>query len=137
MMEMALLLFVHRSQLIVNDLFDLLLAAQNITQLRDVALELLDVPGAIEDVFLVDVTQLDLRDELRLNLVDPKALHEIGHDVAFQLRAANDGDGLVDVEKDGLQAVKQMQAIAFLLQVKLRMYSSLMLRSLISATNSA
>ena len=111
-------LLVHRGQLVVDDVFDLLLTGEDIVELGDVALELHDVPRAVHDVFLVDVAQLDFRHELGLDLVDSEALHKVGHDVGFELRTADDRDGLVDVEQDRLEAVEQMQAVGLLRQIE-------------------
>ena len=112
------MLLVHLRKLVADDLLDLLLAGKRGGKLGDVVGELGDVAGAVEDVLLVDVAQLDLRHELGLHLVDAEALHEVGHHVHLELGAADDGDGLVDVEQDGLKAVQQMQAVALFLQVE-------------------
>ena len=38
----------------------------------------------LQNVFLVDVAQLDLRDELRLHLVDAEADHQVRHDLRLR-----------------------------------------------------
>ena len=111
-------LFVDRGQLVGNDLLDVVLARQDILKLGDLALELGDVLGAVEDVLLVDVAKLELGNKLGLGLVDVETLHKIGHDLGLELSAADDGDGLVDVEQDRLKTVQQVQALGFFAQVK-------------------
>ena len=71
----------------------------------------------LEDVFFVDVAQLDLRHVIRLNLVDAEADHQVGHDLVFQLRLPDDGDGLVDVQQDSFQTFQQVQPVFLLLQI--------------------
>ena len=112
------MLLVHRGEFVVDDLLDLFLARENSVQLRDVGLELLDVLRAVDDVFLVDVAQFDFRHEFGLDLVDIEALHEVGHNVGLEFRAANDRDGLVDVEQNRLKAVQQVQAVGFFVQIE-------------------
>ena len=102
----------------MDDVFDLLLTGEDIVELGDIALELHDVPRAVHDVFLVDVAQLDFGHKLGLDLVDLKALHKVGHDVGFELRTADDRDGLVDVEQDRLETVQQMQAVGLFSQIE-------------------
>ena len=91
---------------------------EDLLQLGDLGLELGDVLGAVEDVFLVDVAQLELGHELGLGLVDVKPAHQVGDDLGLELGAADDGDGLVDVEQDGLQTVQQVQALGLLTQIE-------------------
>ena len=59
--------------------------------------------------------RLDLRNILRLHLVDAEADHQVGHHRrASRFRLADDADGLVDVEQDPLQAFQQMQLFLLL-----------------------
>ena len=102
----------------MDDVFDLLLTGEDIVELGDVALELHDVPRAVHNVFLVDVAQLDFGHKLGLDLVNPEALHKVGYNVGFKLRAADNRDGLVDVEQDRLEAVEQMQAVGLLRKIE-------------------
>ena len=66
-------LFINRGKLVADDLLDFILARQDILELGNLAFELLDVLGAVEDVLLVDVAELDFGNKLRLGLVDIKA----------------------------------------------------------------
>ena len=102
---------VDRSQLVADDLLDVLLAGEDLLKLGNLALKLGNVLGAVEDVLLVDVAELKLGNKLGLGLVDVETLHKVGHDLGFELGAADDGDGLVDVEQDRLEAVQQVQAL--------------------------
>ena len=111
-------LLVDRGQLVADDLLDVLLAGEDLLKLGNLALELSDVLGAVEDVLLVDVAELELGNKLGLGLVDVETLHKVGHDLGFELGAADDGDGLVDVEQDCLEAVQQVQALGLFAQVK-------------------
>ena len=111
-------LLVDRGQLVADDLLDVLLAGEDLLELGNLALEFCDVLGAVEDVLLVDVAELKLGNKLGLGLVDVETLHKVGHDLGLKLGAANDGDGLVDVEQDRLEAVQQVQALGLFAQVK-------------------
>ena len=110
-------LLVHRGKLIADNLLDALFAGQGLVQLFDIAFQLGDVLRAVKDVLLVDVAQLQLCHEFRLRLIDAEAGHQVGNNLHFQLGVADDGDGLVDVQQDGFQAVQQVQAVALLLQL--------------------
>ena len=50
-----------------------------------------------------------------LDLVQAKALHQVGHDQVVLLGVADDGDGLVDVQQDGTQAFQQVELVLLLL----------------------
>ena len=63
------------------------------------------------------MAQLDLGHIVGLHLVDAKADHQVGHDLALFLGGADDLDGLVDVQQDGGQALQQMQALFLAVQV--------------------
>ena len=97
---------VDRGQLVADDLLDVLLAGEDFLKLGDLTLELGDVLGAVEDVLLVDVAEFKLGNKLGLGLVDVEAAHKVGHDLGLEFGAADDGDGLVDVEQDRLEAVQ-------------------------------
>ena len=100
-------------QLVHDHAADALLACQQVLQIGDFRREGVDLLRALEDVFLVDIAQLDLRDVLGLDLVDAEADHQIGHDLRVGFRFADDADGLVDVEQDALEALEQMQLFGF------------------------
>ena len=91
---------------------------QNVVQVGDVLLQLLDFPGALEDVLPVQVAQLDLGHIVGLHLVDAEADHQVGHDLGLLLGGADDVDGLVDVQQDGGQTLKQVQALFLAVQVE-------------------
>ena len=111
-------LLVDRGQLVADDLLDVVLAGEDLLKLGNLTLELSDVLGAVEDVLLVDVAELKLGNKLGLGLVDVETLHKVGHDLSLELGATDDGDGLVDVEQNRLEAVQQVQALGLFAQVK-------------------
>ena len=96
---------VDRGQLVADDLLDVVFARENLLKFGNLTLELGNVLGAVEDVLLVDVAELKFGNKLGLGLVDVETLHKVGHDLGLELGAADDGDGLVDVEQDRLEAV--------------------------------
>ena len=108
----------HLLQLRDDDRAELAAACQRILQLGDLAFELVGLLGALEDVFAVDVAQLDLGDILGLHLVDTEADHKIRHNIALALGAADDGDGAVDIEQDLFQSVEKMEFFLLLRYVK-------------------
>ena len=95
----------HRLQLLDDDVFQLPGAVQRVSQIGDLPFQIVDGTGLLEDVFLVDVAQLDLRHIIRLNLVYAEADHQVGYDLAFQLRLPDDGNGLVDIQQNPLQTL--------------------------------
>ena len=109
---------VDRGQLVADDLLDVLLAGEDLLKLGNLALELGDVLGAVENVLLVDVAELKLGNKLCLGLVDIEAAHKVGHDLGLELGATDDGDRLVDVEQDCLKAVQQVKTLGLFAQVK-------------------
>ena len=111
-------LLVDCGQLVADDFLDVLLAGEDLLKLGNLALELGNVLGAVEDVLLVDVAELELGNKLCLGLVDVETLHKVGHDLGLELGAADDGDRLVDVEQNCLKAVQQVQALELFTQVK-------------------
>ena len=111
-------LLVDRCQLVADDLLDVLFAGEDLLKLGNLALELGDVLGAVENVLFVDVAELKLGDKLGLGLVDVETLHKVGYNLCLELSAADDGDGLVDVEQNCLKAVQQVQALGLFAQVK-------------------
>lgn len=87
-------LLVDCGQLVADDLLDVVFAREDLLELGNLTFELGDVLGAVEDVLLVDVAELKLGNKLGLGLVDIEAAHKVGHDLGFELGAADDGDGL-------------------------------------------
>ena len=108
----------HLLQLGNDDRAQLAAARERILQLGDLAFELVGLLGALEDVFAVDVAQLDLGDIFGLYLVDAEADHKIRHNIALALGIADDGDGAVDVEQDHFETVEQMELFLLLRYVK-------------------
>ena len=92
-------------QLLHDDLFHPLGAAQNVLQVLDLVLEGGGLVDPLEDIFLVDVAEPDLRYVLRLDLVDAEADHQVGDDLGLLLRLPDDPDGLVDVQQNALEAL--------------------------------
>ena len=109
-------LLLHVPQLLDDDLPDPPGIAGQILQVVDLVPEGLLLPDPLEDILLVDVAQLDLRHVLRLDLVDAEADHQVGHHVGLALRLPDDLDGLVDVQKDALEALEEMELVLFLVE---------------------
>ncbi len=106
----------HRLQLVDKDAADSRRLGERILQIGDLLLQCRHFRHPFEDILLVDVPQFDLRHELRLRLVDPEADHQVGNDLGFLLRFADDGDGLVDIQQDPLQTLQQVELIPLFLQ---------------------
>ena len=70
--------------------------------------------GPLEDVFPVDVTQLDLGHEFRLHLVNAEADHQVRDHFGFLVGVSNDFDGAVDVQQYLLKALQKVQFVFFL-----------------------
>ena len=109
--------FCHRVQLFDDDPSDLGLGFEDLLQAGNLRLQIRNLLGALEDVFPVQVAQLDLRHIFRLGLVDAEADHQIGHYLGVLLGLAHDADGLVDVQQDGLQALQKVQTLLLALQI--------------------
>ena len=111
-------LFDDLLELFDNDVSDLGLGLDDLLELCDLLFERLSFLRAFEDIFLVDVAQADVRNELSLNLVDPEPDHQVGDDLGVLLGLTDDLDRLVDIQQDLLQTVQQMQLVLFLVQVE-------------------
>ena len=98
-------LFGNGGKLIHDDLLQPAGAVQDIFQILDLILQGGGLLHPLEDVFLVDVAQLDLRHILCLHLVDAKADHQVGDDLGVRLRFPDNADGLVDIQQDALEAL--------------------------------
>ena len=105
-------------QLFYDDIADLRLGFYDFLQLCNLVFERFGLLRALQDIFLVDVAQTDVRDVFRLNLVDVEAAHQVRDNLGVLLGAADDGDGLVDVEQDLAQAEQQMQLVLLLAKLK-------------------
>ena len=98
-------------QLLDNHIFQLSGAGQNLLHVGNLLLQLADCLGLLEDVFLIDIAQLDFRHEIGLNLIDAEANHQVGNNLRFQLGLPDDADGFVDVQQDAFQTFEQMQPL--------------------------
>ena len=112
------ILFDDLLELFYDDISDLRLGFYDLLELFDLVLERLGLLRALQNIFLVDVAQADVRDELGLDLVDVEAFHQVRDDLRVLLGAANDGDRLVDVEQDPAQTEQQMQLVLFLAELE-------------------
>ena len=90
---------------------------QHIVQVGNVLFQLLDLAGALEDVFPVQVSQLDLCHIVGLHLVNAKADHQVGHHLGLLLGGADDTDRLVDIQQDGSKTLQQVQPLFLAVQV--------------------
>ena len=92
-------------ELVHNNLPDALGGADNVLQVGDLVGEGVHLPGALEDILLVDVPQPDIGHVLRLDLVDAEADHQVGDDLGVLLGVPDDLDGPVDVQQNPPQAL--------------------------------
>ena len=104
-------------QLVHDDGIHLAGAAQRILHVGDLAGQAFDLRGTLEDVFPVQVPQLDLRHELRLRLIDAEADHQVGDDLGLLLGLPHNLHGLIDIQQDLFQSQQQMQLLLAALQV--------------------
>ena len=110
-------LFGNLRQLLDDDLSDAGGLFEDILQVGDVVFQLLDLARPLEDIFPVQVAQLDLGHIVRLYFVDAEADHQVGHDLGLLLGGADDVDGLIDVQQDGGQTLEQMQPLFLAVEV--------------------
>ena len=109
-----------RRQFVDDDPFDFCRAVQDILQPGDVRFQVRRFLCTPEDVFAVQVAQLDLSHILCLHLVDAEADHQVGHHLGFLFGLAHNAHSLVDIQQNGLQALEQMQALFLALQIVIR-----------------
>ena len=64
-----------------------------------------NIGDAIENILLVDISQLDFSHIFSLKLVDAEANHKIRHNESVFLCFTDDFDSLVDIEKDFLKTL--------------------------------
>ena len=88
--------------------FELDLVREGLFKLGDLLAEGVDLVDAVDEVFAVEVAELDFGDVLSLTLVDREALAEICDDLGFLLGIADDLDRLVDVEQDLAETEEEM-----------------------------
>ena len=110
-------LLCHVAQLLDDDPADAGGLCEDVVQVGDVGFQLLDLAGALEDIFPVEMAQLDLRHIVGLYFVDAKADHQVGHDLRLLLRGADDVDGLVDVHQNRRQTLEQVEALFLAVEV--------------------
>jgi len=87
-------------------------------QLCDILFQLVDLLRPFQNIFPVQMTQLDLRHILRLDLINAKADHQIRHNIHFFFCLSDNADCLVDVQQNLVQTQQQMQLFLFLFQIK-------------------
>ena len=109
--------FRHIVQFIDDDAADAGRLCQHIVQVGNVLFQLLDLAGALEDVFPVQVAQLDLCHIVCLHFINAKADHQVGHHLGLLLGGADDTDGLVDIQQDGGKTLQQVQPLFLAVQV--------------------
>ena len=109
-------LFPHLLQLSHDDLADAGGLLQGILQVLNFLLQGGGLLDPLEDVFFIDVAQLDLRHILRLNLVDAEADHQVGHYLRLLLGLADDLNGLVNVQQNALEALQKVQLLLLFVQ---------------------
>ena len=93
-------------------------AVQGRLQLLDLPLQVTGFCRPLQDILLVDVSQLNLRHKLRLDLIDAEANHQVGDHLCLQLRSPDDGNGLVNVQENSLQALQQVELLPFFPQLE-------------------
>ena len=108
----------HSTQLFADDIFDLRIGFQRFVQVFDIFLKDLQFFDAFDDVFLVDITQFDLRDVFRLHFINVKPCHQVGYDHLFLFRISDDGNGLIDIRKDLRQTLQQVEFFRFFLNIE-------------------
>ena len=106
-------------ELLADERLHLLFGAERRFELGDLLFQRLRLLQAVQDEFLVDVSQLDLGDVFGLDLVDAEADHEVRDDLGVKLRLADDGDGLVDIEKDPAEALEQVQLVLLFVHLEI------------------
>ena len=73
---------------------------------------------AFEDVFLVEMAQLDLGNILRLNLINAEAYHQVWHYLALLLGIPDNADGFINIEQYLFKPSQQMQPVGGSLEVE-------------------
>ena len=104
-------------QLPDDDRSDAGAALEDLFKVLNGLFQLLGLRRALEDVLLVDVSQLDLCNVVGLDLVDAEADHQVRDNLGLGFSAADDGDGLVDIEQDLAQAKQQVELFLLLLEL--------------------
>ena len=103
-----------------DDGLDAGIGFENLFQVLDRLFQFLCLGGLLKNIFLVDIAQFNLRHKFSLKLVDPETDHQVGNDLGIGFRAANNGDGLVNIQQDPRKALEQMEPFLFALELKKR-----------------
>ena len=111
--------FDHIFKLSNNDLADLFLVIQDRLHLLNFIGKRVNLFGPFENIFLINMSKLDLRYIFCLYLINSKGNHEVWNNLFFRFRFSNDADCLVDIKQNLLQALKQMELFLFLVEVKI------------------
>ena len=104
-------------QLPNDDAAHLCIALEQAFQTSNLFFQRFCLGQTLENVFSVDMAQANLCDILRLLFVNAKAMHEVRHNIRVFLCIANDGNCLVDIQQNGLEAVQQVQLFLLLCQI--------------------
>ena len=104
-------------QLIDDDAAEAGGLCKDIVQVGNVLLQLFDLAGALEDIFPVQMTQLDLGHIVGLYFIDAKTDHQVGHHFGLFLGGADNFDCLVNVQQDSSKTLEQVQALFLAVQV--------------------
>ena len=92
--------------------------AEDILHVGDLLFKVGGLLGALEDIFAVDVAQLDFSNVLRLHLVDAEPYHQVGNYLGFLVGLADKLYRIVDVEQYLLETVEQVELFLLLFQVE-------------------
>ena len=104
-------------QFIDDDAADAGRFCQHIVQVGNILFQLLDLTGALEDVFPVQMAQFDFCHIVCLHFINAKADHQVGHHLGLLLGSADDADGLVDIQQNGGKTLQQVQPLFLAVQI--------------------
>ena len=93
------------------------MAVQRVAQVLNFLLQVVNRPGLLENVLFVDIAQFYFRHEIRLDLINAEANHQVGNDLIFQFRLANNRNRFINIQQDPLQALEQVQTVFLLLNL--------------------
>ena len=107
-------------QLFADERLNLLLRAKRRFEVGDLLFKRLRLLQPVQNEFLVDVAQLDLRNVFRLYLIDAEADHEVRNNLRVQFRFPDDADGLVDIEKNFAEALQKVQLVLLFVHLEIQ-----------------
>ena len=113
--------FCHIAQLLTDDIFDFCIRAKCFMQTFDFLFQCIQLCNAFQNIFLIDVAQLNLRDIFRLNLINFKACHQIRHNHFFLLGATDNGNRLINIHQDFGKPFEQVIFFGFPLNIKCKL----------------